>query len=116
MRVGFVATGEIAVVMVRGPAGRGHEIHVSARNAEKARALAAEAPEVHVAENTEVVAQSDMVLPRQMAESGAGFENLLKGLATEDGLTDSLKAHMQSAGMPENLVAGLEALVPRPGQ
>lgn len=69
MRVGFLGTGEIATAMVRGLAGRGHQIVVSARNAEKAAQLAAEVPQVTVAENADVVAQSDTVFLCLMAET-----------------------------------------------
>lgn len=61
MRVGFLGTGEITAAMVRGLAGRGHEVLVSPRNAGRAAALAAEFAEVTVAPNDEVVAGSDVV-------------------------------------------------------
>ena len=69
MRIGFVGTGEIAVAMVRGLVGRGHLIIVSNRNAEKAAQLAAEVPEVTVAENAQVVAESDTVFLCLMADT-----------------------------------------------
>lgn len=61
MQVGFIGTGEIAAAMVQGLAGRGHHILVSDRNAEVARKLAMEVPEVSVGTNVEVVAGSDVV-------------------------------------------------------
>ncbi len=67
MRVGFIGTGEIAGYMVQGLAGRGHQITLSARNAAKAADLAAAHPEVTVAENQQVVAQSDTVFLCLMA-------------------------------------------------
>lgn len=61
MRLGFLGTGEITAAMVRGLAGRGHEVLVSPRNADRAAALAAEFAEVTVAPNDQVVAGSDVV-------------------------------------------------------
>jgi pyrroline-5-carboxylate reductase len=52
---------------------------------------------------------------RQMAQEGADFDGLLQALATEGGLNASLKSHMQDAGAPAALVAGLAALKPRLG-
>lgn len=60
-RVGFIGTGEIAALMVRGLAGQGHEILVSDRNAKLAAGLAATYPEVRVAPNAQVVAGADIV-------------------------------------------------------
>lgn len=68
MRVGFIGTGEIAAAMVRGLAGRGHEICVSRRNAQLAAHLAQEIAEVSIADNAEVVAQSDVVFLCLMAD------------------------------------------------
>ncbi len=68
MRVGFIGTGEIAAAMVRGLAGRGHEIFVSARNAKTSALLADEVSGVTVASNAEVVAQSDTVFLCLMAD------------------------------------------------
>jgi pyrroline-5-carboxylate reductase len=61
MRVGFLGTGEITAAMVRGLAGQGHTILVSPRNVTMAATLAAEIPEVSVAPNEDVVANSDTV-------------------------------------------------------
>lgn len=61
-RIGFVGTGKIAAAMVRSLAGKGHRICVSERNAETARALAAEIPEVSIARNQEVLDNSDVVI------------------------------------------------------
>lgn len=60
-RIGFLGTGEITAAMVRGLAGQGHEIRVSPRNAAIAATLAAEVPEVAIAPNENVVANSDVV-------------------------------------------------------
>lgn len=61
MRIGFLGTGEITAAMVRGLKGQGHRILVSPRNATVAATLVAEAPEVSIAPNEEVVAGSDVV-------------------------------------------------------
>lgn len=68
MRIGFIGTGEIAGYMVHALARQGHEIFVSARNADNAAALAAAHPEVTVAQNADVVAQSDTVFLCLMAD------------------------------------------------
>ena len=68
MRVGFLGTGEIATSMVQGLAGQGHQIVVSARNADVAAVLAAAHGDVEVAENRQVVAGSDVVIVCLMAD------------------------------------------------
>lgn len=67
MRVGFLGTGKIAAAMVHGLAGKGHQIIVSNRNAQLGATLAAEFPEVTVADNVQVVVQSDTVFLCLMA-------------------------------------------------
>jgi pyrroline-5-carboxylate reductase len=61
MRVGLLGTGEITAAMVRGLKGQGHRILVSPRNATTAAMLAAKVPEVTIAPNDAVVANSDVV-------------------------------------------------------
>jgi len=51
----------------------------------------------------------------QMAQDDVGFDPLLKALATEGGLNDSLKSHIRNAGTHQALEAGLDALKPRLG-
>ncbi|MBM1634177.1 NAD(P)-binding domain-containing protein [Sulfitobacter mediterraneus] len=68
MRIGFIGTGEIAAAMVRGLAGRGHQIMVSERNAQVAAQLAAEVDGATVAANADVVAGSDVVFLCLMAD------------------------------------------------
>ncbi|MGJ8618138.1 MAG: NAD(P)-binding domain-containing protein [Sulfitobacter sp.] len=51
----------------------------------------------------------------QMAQDSVGFDPLLKSLATEGGLNDSLKSHMRKAGTHEVLETGLDALKLRLG-
>lgn len=60
-RIGFIGTGEIAASMVRGLAGKGHEIRVSERNADMAHTLAGEIDEVAIADNQAVLDKSDIV-------------------------------------------------------
>ncbi|WGI20267.1 NAD(P)-binding domain-containing protein [Amylibacter sp. IMCC11727] len=60
-RIGFIGTGEIAAAMVKGLAGQGHQIIVSERNADMARALAEEFEEVQVAPNQAVLDGTDTV-------------------------------------------------------
>lgn len=61
-RIGFLGTGAIAEAMVRGLDGARHDILVSERNAETAARLSNEFACVSVAANTDVVAQSDIVI------------------------------------------------------
>lgn len=61
-RIGFIGTGEIASAMVMGLQGQGHDIVVSARNAETAARLAATCPGLRVGPNDQVVATSDIVI------------------------------------------------------
>ena len=68
MRIGFIGTGEIAAAMVRGLTGQGHQILVSERGAKMAAELA-QLPDVSVAPNAEVVAQSDTVILCLMADT-----------------------------------------------
>lgn len=70
MKVGFIGIGRMAAPMVRALAGGGHELHLSPRNAESARALALECPgaTVHDA-NQGVVDAADVVLVCLLAET-----------------------------------------------
>lgn len=76
-RIGFLGTGEIAAAMVRGLAGQGHEITVSTRSSAISAALAAEFPDVTVAENDAVIARSDVVVVCLLA---AVARDVLQGL------------------------------------
>ena len=59
-RIGFIGTGHIAAPMARFLATRGHDVTVSARNAETAQALQA-SHGVQIAANQHVLDQSDVV-------------------------------------------------------
>lgn len=59
-RLGFLGTGEIASAMVRALQGQGHSFLISPRNAQVAAALA-EQPDVRIAPNETVVAESEVV-------------------------------------------------------
>lgn len=65
-RIGFLGTGEIASAMLRALQGQGHSFLISPRNAAMAAALA-ELPDVRIAPNETVVAQSDVVFLCLMA-------------------------------------------------
>jgi pyrroline-5-carboxylate reductase len=69
MRLGFIGTGTIAAAVVRGLAGRGHEILVSARSQVRSTRLAAEISEVRVAEVQEILDQSQVVFLGLMLEA-----------------------------------------------
>lgn len=62
MRIGVIGTGTIATAVVRGIAGDGHEITVSARSAANARALAEAFDNISIADNQAVLDASDVVL------------------------------------------------------
>ena len=62
MRIGFVGTGTIAAAMVNGIAADGHEIIVSQRNAVISAELAAQHPNVTVADNQTVVDNSNIII------------------------------------------------------
>lgn len=61
-RVGFLGTGHIAAPMARALARKGHEVTVSRRSEAVSSALAESGLGITVADNAEVVAQSDIVL------------------------------------------------------
>ncbi len=68
MRLGFIGTGVIASAVVRGLAGQGHEIRVSARSKARSAALAAEIAEVQIAPLQEILDHSEIVFLGLMAE------------------------------------------------
>jgi pyrroline-5-carboxylate reductase len=68
MRLGVIGTGVIASAVVRGLAGQGHEIRVSARSEARSTALAAEIPEVQVSDLQDILDQSELVFLGLMAE------------------------------------------------
>ena len=78
MRIGVIGTGTIASAVVRGIAGDGHEITVSARSAANARALAEAFDNVCVADNQAVLDASDVVL---IGTTGAQADAALGPLA-----------------------------------
>lgn len=73
MRIGIIGTGTIASAVVRGIAGDGHHITVSARSANISSALAEEFANVIVADNQRVVDQSDVVFLGLIAEHANGI-------------------------------------------
>lgn len=68
MRLGFIGTGVISSAVVRGLAGQGHEIRVSARSNARSAALAAEFPEVQIAELQQILDASEVVFLGLMLE------------------------------------------------
>ncbi|OBY24812.1 NAD(P)-binding domain-containing protein [Leisingera sp. JC1] len=81
MRLGFLGCGTIASAVVRGLAGKGHQITVSERSASHSSALAEAYDEVAVASNQEVIDASDVVFLGLMAETA---EDILSSLAFRD--------------------------------
>lgn len=67
MRIGVLGTGTIASAVVRGITEDGHQITVSRRSAARSEALAREYEAVRVADNQEVVDQSDVIFLGLMA-------------------------------------------------
>ncbi len=69
MRIGFIGTGTIASAVVRGIVADGHDITVSRRSEARSAALAATYKSVRVAENQDVLDQSDTIFLGLMAET-----------------------------------------------
>lgn len=69
MRIGVIGTGIIAMAVVRGLAEDGHSFVVSRRSAANSAALASECANVQVAENRQVLDESDVILLGLMAET-----------------------------------------------
>lgn len=115
MRLGFLGTGTIASAVVRGLAGQGHQIRVSPRSRARAEELVAEYPEVSIAPNDAVVAESDVVFLGLLA---AQAPDVLAGLPFRAGQ----KVVSFMADMPLDQVAALAApaqavavMLPYPG-
>ncbi len=77
MRIGFVGTGTIASAVIEGIAADGHQITVSRRSATRSGALAARFDSVTVADNQQVIDNSDVVVLGLMADQAA---DILGGL------------------------------------
>lgn len=71
MKLGFIGTGVIASAVVRGLAGQGHEIRVSARTQTRSAALAAEFSEVEIADLQDILDHSEVVFLGLMQEQAA---------------------------------------------
>lgn len=69
MRLGFIGTGTIASAVVRGLAGQGHEIRISARSQARSGQLAAQIPEVQIAALQDVLDHSEVVFLGLMLEA-----------------------------------------------
>ncbi|MBY6069596.1 NAD(P)-binding domain-containing protein [Leisingera aquaemixtae] len=78
MRLGFLGCGTIASAVVRGLAGKGHQITVSERSAALSSALAEAFGDVTVAGNQAVIDASDVVFLGLMADAA---EAILNGLS-----------------------------------
>lgn len=115
MRLGFLGTGTIASAVVRGLVGQGHQIRVSPRSRARAEALAHDIPEVTIAPNAEVVAESELVFLGLLA---AQAPTVLEGLPFRAGQkVVSFMADMP-LGQVATLVAPAEAraiMLPYPG-
>ncbi|MGR3623816.1 NAD(P)-binding domain-containing protein [Pseudophaeobacter sp.] len=61
MKLGFIGTGVIASAVVRGLAGQGHEIRISARSGARSAALVSEMPEVQIADLQDILDHSEVV-------------------------------------------------------
>lgn len=83
MRLGFIGTGVIASAVVRGLAGQGHQIRVSARSESLTAALVAEIPEVQIAALQDILDHSDVVFVGLMAEAAP---QILEPLSFPEGL------------------------------
>ncbi len=115
MKLGFLGTGTIAAAVVQGLAGQGHQMLVSPRSKLRAEQLAAKIPEVSIAPNAELVAQSDVVF---LGLLSAQAPDALKQLSFRAGQ----KVVSFMADMPLSQVAALVApaqavalMLPYPG-
>lgn len=102
MRLGFIGTGTIASAVVRGLAGRGHEIRISARSKTRAEALAAAIPEVQIAGLQEILDHSEVVFLGLMVQAAPA---ILAALA----FPGDLRVVSFMAGADLDQVAGLVA-------
>ncbi len=82
MRLGFLGCGTIASAVVRGLAGKGHQITVSERSTSHSAALAKAFGDVTVACNQRLVDASEVIFLGLMAETA---ESVLNGLVFRDG-------------------------------
>ena len=115
MRLGFLGTGTIASAVVRGLAGQGHQITVSQRSAQHAKALAAEFPEVGIGSNAQVIAASDVIFLGLLATDAPDILSQL-GFRPDQAVISFI------AGLPLDQVAALVApasapalMLPYPG-
>ncbi|UWQ32408.1 NAD(P)-binding domain-containing protein [Leisingera sp. M527] len=115
MRLGFLGCGTIASAVVRGLAGKGHQITVSERSKAQSAALAEAYEDVTVTGNQAVIDASDVIFLGLMAESA---ERILKELAfREDQQVVSFMAGADLGRVAE-LAAPAEAvavMIPFPG-
>ncbi|QAX28168.1 NAD(P)-binding domain-containing protein [Leisingera sp. NJS204] len=115
MRLGFLGCGTIASAVVRGLAGKGHQITVSERGKAQSAALAEAFEDVTVTGNQAVIDASDVIFLGLMAESAEG---ILKELVfREDQQVVSLMAGADLGRVAE-LTAPAEAvavMIPFPG-
>ncbi|MCF6433708.1 NAD(P)-binding domain-containing protein [Leisingera sp. MMG026] len=115
MRLGFLGCGTIASAVVRGLAGKGHQITVSERSKAQSAALAEAFEDVTVTGNQAVIDASDVIFLGLMAESAEG---ILKELVfREDQQVVSLMAGADIGRVAE-LAAPAEAvavMIPFPG-
>lgn len=102
MRLGFIGTGVISSAVVRGLAGQGHEIRVSARSEVRSTALVAEFPEVQIAEVQQILDESEVVFLGLMLEQACDILGALRFPA-------SLKVVSFMAGADLDQVAALVA-------
>lgn len=71
MKIGVIGCGTIASAVVEGLAGQGHVIRVSSRSRKRAEALAQQFDEVTIADNQDVLDESDVIFLGLMAEHAA---------------------------------------------
>ncbi len=115
MKLGFLGCGTISSAVVRGLTGQGHSIVVSERSRSVSATLAAECEDVTVADNGQVVAQSDVVFLGVLADIAPAVLRELD--FTKGQRVVSFIAGMELAALAD-LVAPAEAtaiMLPFPG-
>ncbi|WP_424980586.1 NAD(P)-binding domain-containing protein [Leisingera sp. S232] len=115
MRLGFLGCGVIASAVVRGLAGKGHQITVSQRSATHSAALAAAYKDVTVAANQAVVDASDLVFLGLMAETAEAVLNELTFRADQKVVSFMAGADLDHVADWAAPAAAAAVMIPFPG-
>lgn len=115
MRLGFIGTGVIASAVVRGLAGQGHEIRISARSEARSTQLAAEIPEVQVAGLQEILDQSEVVFLGLMAEQAGAILSELRFRPGQQVISFMAGASLEQVASLVKPASAAAVMMPFPG-